>query len=304
MSKISTSKITQQSLKGAMLRGELVFEPLFTVADAGVNIKTFHVWKSKGLVQFINRGTWARLSLVELIWLRMLESMRRFGCSVNLMKKLYDHYFTRAFEENLAEKTIIENIQYYVDLSSQRQLTEDESAVMENLIHISKDESLKMILRSEISYFSHLIMKCLRNDEETGIIIYEDGSFEDYTLYNGAQPRYDPRPSIRIPISGYLLDIINDESKEEFLAKTALFDEYEYRVIKEMRNKNVQSITINFSHDKHKPEKITVDKSGVISGDDVKEIKAILGLKNYSSIELKTRDENTLSFTYKEKKFL
>jgi hypothetical protein len=309
MRKIHTSELNRHDLKGAMLRGELIFERIFSSTDAGVENRTFHVWKSKGLLGFIEKGTWGRVSFVGLIWLQLLESMRRFGCPVSLMKKLYEYYFTRAFDENLAEKTLQENIQFYETLSTQRPLTEDESAVRIQLHQLNQDPLLKMALRTEISYFSHLILECLRAHAETGIIIYEDGSFTDYVndiekLDHGGRLEYESKPHIRIPISSYIIEFITDESRDEFLRKTALFDEDEYRVVKEMRNKNVQSITIKFREEDHRPEFIECDRGGMIKGDQAKRVMSILGLKNYSAIDLKTRDGNSLSFKYKEKKYL
>lgn len=309
MEKINTSDLNRRNLKSAMLRGELIFERLFSSNDAGVENRTFHVWKSKGLLGFIERGTWGRVSFVGLIWLRLLETMRRFGCPVSLMKKLYDHYFQRAFDENLAEKTLQDNIQFYEALSAQRPLTADESAVRLQLHHLNQDRLLKMALRTEISYFSHLILECLRAHAETGIIIYEDGNFTDYVndlanLDNGGRLEYENRPHLRIPISNYIMEFITDESRDEFLRKTALFDEDEYRVVKEMRNKNVQSVTVRFRKEDHRPEIIECDHAGLIKGDQARRVMSILGLKNYSTIDLKTRDGNSLSFKYKEKKYL
>ena len=67
-----------------------------------------------------------------------------------------------------------------------------------------------------------------------------------------------------------------------------------------MRNKNINKITISLN-EKNTPIKIECAESGVINGNDAKKIMMLLGLKNYSSIELKTRDGNTLSFTHGRK---
>ena len=52
-----------------------------------------------------------------------------------------------------------------------------------------------------------------------------------------------------------------------------------------------------------KVTKIEYDKTGLMNGDKAKEVMRILGLKNYSTIQLKTRTGTSLSFTKTETKY-
>ena len=61
------------------------------------------------------------------------------------------------------------------------------------------------------------------------------------------------------------------------------------------------TITCN---DNNTIQKIEPEETGMIKGDDAKLIMQQLGLKNYSGIELHTRDGKTLSFTYTDKIFM
>ncbi|MBS1512433.1 MAG: hypothetical protein JST86_16425 [Bacteroidetes bacterium] len=306
MAKLSLNKINEETLEGITLKGRLLTEKIFSIKDAGIDSKIFHVWKAKGLVDFIERGKWARLSFVDYLWLKTLETMRKFGCSVKLMKAIYDDLFTKAFKENLADKNLKSAHDYYKKLLKLRALTAEESKTLDLIEYNLKYPILNVSMRNEISYFYQLVLECLKNKTEAGIIIFEDGTFMKFL----DAPHLDLKelilkklsPHIYIPISSFILDFIAEEEKQQFLVKIGLLSEDEYRVIREIRNHNVKTIRILFDAE-HNIEKIESDKKGIINGDKAKQIMEILAIKNYSSIELNTRDNKTLSFTYTEKKF-
>jgi hypothetical protein len=282
---------------------------IFSIKDAGIDSKIFHVWKSKGLVDFIERGKWARLTFVEYLWLRTLETMRKFGCSVKLMQAIYYDLFTKAYDENLAEKKMKSNHKFYTNLKKNRTLTDEESERLEYIEGYLEYPSSQIGERNEVTYFYELVLGCITYQMETGIIIFEDGTFTKFTNTpfenkKNTSPVIDiTKPHLYIPISSYILEFIKTEEKDKFLVKAGLLSEDEYRVIREIRNKNVKSITVTFKEDGHKVEKIECDKKGQIKGEDAKKIMKLLGLKNYSGIELSTRNGSTLSFTHTEKKF-
>lgn len=304
MSNINLEEMNQENIKGHTLKGEILNQRPLSIKDAGVDSKIFHVWKAKGLVDFVERGKWARLSLVEYLWLQVLETMRKFGCSIKLMKNVYDELFTRAFEENLAEINLLNNLAYYQNLKKNRPLTIDETELLQKLEEIHNDPQNNIGFRSEISYFYQLVLDCLKYKAESGIIIFEDGTFCKFSKSpyedkkGNANIKEVARPHLYIPISSYLLEFIEDKEKDKFLIKTGLLSEDEYRVIREIRNKNVKSIKITFKENEHSVEKIECDKKGLIKGEEAKKVMALLGLKNYAGIQLNTRDGKTLSFTH------
>lgn len=307
MKKIKGDAINMDSVLGLTTLGRIRTEKIFSLKDAGIDSKIFHVWKSKGLVDFIEMGKWARMSFVEYLWLCVLETMRKFGCSVKLMKEIYEELFTKAYKDNLAAKMLKANFDHYKSLSKLRSLTVEESAIFEIIEYNYKYPQINTMLRMQMSYFYELVLDCLKYRVDSGIIIFEDESFitfVDLPETENAKVTSKITPHIYIPISSYILEFIADEEKQDFLIQTGLLSEDEFRVIREIRNKNVNTITISFRDNEHKIEKIVSDTKGMIKGDDAKMVMELLGLKNYSGIELSTRDGKTLSFTHTEKKFL
>jgi hypothetical protein len=158
-----------------------------------------------------------------------------------------------------------------------------------------------------INYFYQLVVKCFSNNNEVGILIYENQTFSLYekTFFQTEEQQYLDMslPHIMIPISSYIKEFIAAEDKEKFLVPAGILNEEELKVINHMRNKNINKITISFNEN-NAPIKIECTETGVINGNDAKKIMMTLGLKNYSSIELKTRDGNSLSFTHTRKNYM
>ena len=152
-----------------------------------------------------------------------------------------------------------------------------------------------------VNYFYQLVLKCFIHNNEVGLVIFEDGSFTTYELTpsinKDSQPINLSIPHLLIPISYFIKQFIVAEEKEKFLNTTGLLNDQEFEVVKQLRNKNIKKITITFNEATHKIEKIEPETSGIIKGEEARRIMELLGLKNYSGIELHTRDGKSLSFT-------
>jgi hypothetical protein len=288
------------SIDVAINQGKLL-DRVFRVKDTGINSKIFHTWKMAGILSTVDPGKWADLSFIEYLWLCTLESMRKFGCSLKLMKAIHEELFVRAYSENLGKKTLEENITFLKNLSKVRPLNNNEVEYLYHCENVFKDPYLLLYLEKEITYFYQLVVKCFTNNGEIGIIIFEDQTFNTYQLVTNATEADEninrSKPHILIPISHYIKQFVAAEEKEQFLVKTGLLNRQEYEVMNQIRNKNVKEITIKFTDADHRIQRIDATESGIITGEKAKEIKQILGLKNYAGIELHTRDGMFLSFT-------
>ena len=302
--KIELSKYQgPMSLVTAENYGKLL-EPVFRVKDINIDSKIYHTWRMAGLVDTVKDGKWANFTFVDYLWLRTLESMRKLGCSVKLMKAIHNELFIRAYKENLGAKTLKANVEYLSSLSKKSPLTKNQEDVLTVSKKLLADKIYMSVPDRSINYFYQMVVKCFSNNNEVGILIYENQTFSIYEktyLQTEVQQSLDlSLPHIMIPISSYIKEFIAAEDKERFLVPTGILSEDELKVINLMRNKNISKIILSLNQN-NDPIKIECTESGVINGSDAKKIMQILGLKNYSSIELKTRDGNTLSFTHGRK---
>ena len=307
MEKINLSKLTGPlSLEVATAQGKLL-EKVFRIKDTGIDSKIFHTWKMAGILDTLENGKWANMSFIEYLWLCTLESMRKFGCSHKLMKKIHYELFTKAYEDGLGKKTLKENIAILKKVSKQRPLFVDELHYLTESERLLNDEKRIESLKKEITYFYQLVLKCFNNNNEVGIIIYEDQSFTTYQLTNNVSESDKVLdlsiPHIKIPLTSFIKKFLDDEQKTKFLQSTGLITDQEMQVLTALRQQNLSSITIQFDAEKN-IKKIESSKTGFIYGDDAKEIMHILGMNNYTGIEMHTRDGKTLSFTHTRKNYM
>lgn len=288
----------------------LLWEKRFSSSEVGIDKKVLSYWRTKGLVSFMDKGSWTEASFIDLIWLRILDTLRKFGYSVNQMQKLYHYLFTRAFEENLAEKNLQAVIQLYEEKIKAGDNSNETISLHELAVKNINDKLLRAALRTDISYLSVLIIGSLTEGYETGIIITENDEFCLYgsLVLNQEEADtiafYRSQPHIFIPISHYISSFLSEEDKHSFIIYAGILDEDELRIIREIRQQNLKSITISFDEKTGKPIKIESDMSGLIQGEKARQVMKILGLKNYTGIELNTRDGRTLSFKKTEKHVL
>ena len=307
MEKIYPSELNGPiSLELAMNRGKLS-EGVFSVKEAGINSKIFHSWKIDGLLPTIQKGKWGNLSFMDYGWTSTLETMRKFGCSKKLMKDVCNALFIEAYKIDLRKITLNEYVSHLTNLSKKRPLTKDEDDYL-NACKSELNDPIKMAVTDfSTNYFNQLVLKCLTNNNEVGLVIFEDGKFNTYELTSTLQKVSNPIdlsvPHLLIPFTSFIKKFVADEEKDQFLTTTGILNSHEYEVIKQIRNKNVTRLTVTCNYN-NKIEKIEVDETGTISGDKAKQIIQQLGLKNYTGVKYDTRDGRTLSFTQTSKIFM
>jgi hypothetical protein len=299
------SKQTTEKLFSLQEFNEHKFDRVIPVTDLGVDKALIAYWRREGLLPFIQKGKWATLSFVEAIWIMKLDSLRRFGVKTDLMKKLAYYFIERAYHDNVPKK----NLEYRRDLLEKKKvagtITDQEHILLQDINEHLKDEVLLYALKWDVNFFSNLITQSVTYFSEAAILIFEDGQiveqvFGGYNTYPQKEVDFSA-PHIKISLNHYLKIFIGSEELSKFLLLSKLYSEEEERVLREVRNKNVHQITIELSDGKIK--KVESTKNGTISGEQAKQIREILGLKNYEKITLDTRDEKTLIFKKTKKKY-
>ena len=283
------------SLDHVVNRGSLLVG-VYNVSNTKFDPKIFHSWKSADLLPTVPKSGWAKLSFIDLLWLDTLETMRKFGCSRNLMKAVCKKLFYDAYEVNLGKLTLEKNHVFLTNLATKRNLTFEEEQYLNSTQYVLNDPIYMSVLDPSINYFSQLVNNCFIENNEVGLIIYLDGSFSTYETKDSANIKADLSvPHILIPISSFIKKFIADEEKEVFLQKSGVLNEQEFEVIKLIRKKNVKRIIVTLNN--KVVQKIETEETGLIHESDVELLKQILCLRQYDSIELNSRDARTMSFT-------
>ena len=71
----------------------------FRLGDTGVSARNLNHWKQKGLLPLKRQGGWTNFSFLEYIWLKIIQSLREFGLSLDALEKVKDWVFCPVEDE-------------------------------------------------------------------------------------------------------------------------------------------------------------------------------------------------------------
>lgn len=282
---------------------DFMFDPVVLIGDLNdLNGKkaslSFPYWRKNNLLPFFPKGKWfEKVSFSQLIWLRIIDTLRQFSFKVTETQKVCDYFFKDAYDVDLAKQNLKSNEKTLLDRKVAGTISEEELVSLKWIESIKKDKVLQYLLKYDINYLTNLIADCVSTKEEAGILIYMNG---DVIEYLGSEYRNHrditvelSEPHIHLSIKHFLKEFIEDDELQQLILPRILNDD-EKIVLKELRNKKIREISIRRKG--NDTFRIDSNEMETISGDKAKEIKKILGMRNYEEISLSTIDDKTLNF--------
>lgn len=265
--------------------------------------KMLPFWRRKKLLPFIKVGEHIKISFAELIWLRILDTLRQLSYPVSLTNIVCDYFFKDAHENDLPKKNFYVNKEQLLKKKQTSFLTDEEEEILRFVEEGLKDEVLMTILKSDVNYLTNLVISCIKNGEERKILIFPDGRVAESHLSEIRTHRKyeidETEPHIELSITYYLKEFIKNEQLL-LLLMPQLLDDRAKQVLKEIRDRNVKEITIQMKDGNI--TNMTRVRRGMITGEQAMQIKNILGLRNYQRITLDTLDNNRYVITKTDKK--
>lgn len=261
-------------------------------------IKTIPSWRKNELLPFIRPGLHFKISFAELIWIRILDTLRELSYPVAQTRKITEYFFKDAYESNLPKQNYESHKKALTIKKNAGTITPDEELTLQHIEESLADDVLLYLLKYDINYLTNLTIDWIKSREERTILIFADGKvgeiYRNEDPYNHRDEKLDVMaPHIRLSLSYYLQEFLSSEELSKIFIPQILNDK-EKTVIKEMKNRNLKEITIKM--DNGKPQRIETKDDGILSGEQAKKIMEILGLKNYQEIRIHTRDKSTLVF--------
>jgi hypothetical protein len=266
--------------------------------------KSFPYWRRHGLLPFVPTGKKLHISFIQLIWIRILDSLRTFSYTLENTKLVCDYFFKDAYENKLPELNFEYNIKMLKKKKVAGTLTEEDELMLNQLENMSKDKILMQGLKFDINYLSNLIISSITTNEEAGILIFLDGNIMEHlgSNYYSHTKEYKfnrSAPHIYLSVKYYFQEFVESDELAALLMPQILNDN-EKNVLKEIRNRNINEIVITKKG--AQIIKIEASKGGIITGEQAMEVRRVLGLRNYEDIKISTRDEKTLTFKSTRKK--
>ena len=245
----------------------------------------FAYWRRHKVLPFIPVGQhWEdhfEINCIQLIWLRILDSLRQLNYPLLLMKELCKYYFEDSYKNDIPLQILSHNKKQLEEKKKHEVLKENEDGLLQYIDSLLLSKEARIFMYSQRNYLSEIIIESITVGQDTGILLYPDGNILEHVgdfKFNHKGPiEFDTTaPHIYLSMKHFLKEFITDDQLENIVIK-----------------KNGKII-----------ERIDTTNGGIITGEKAKEIKRLLGLKNYEDIEFSTRDEKTLSFKKKRKKFI
>ncbi len=297
------SKTNENKLLSLDEFSNFLFTPIVPIQDIvdfeGEPInKLFPYWRRHGLLPFIPKGKWnVKISFSQLIWLRILDTFREFGVSLETSKKVCDYFFKDAYDDNLPKLNLLERKKILELQQSDFYHSPTESSELNLINQMLGDEILLYGLKFEINYLTKLITDFLSLGQgDVGFVIDRKGNVIKYAhdkYFSHRSFSFDVMaPHLRISISHYISEFV-DNKELRTLYFHVMLNEQEKQVLKAMREKNV---TINITKSDDQTISLKTTSMGTFPEASAKIVREVLGLQNYEEITINTRDEKTLTF--------
>jgi len=275
-------------------------EQLIPLSNTGITPRTFIHWRNIGIIDYTETTNetraWVRLNLFQYLWLKVCVAMRDFGLPLPLIIKAKQEYF-KDFFEGINDIDVIEFKKF---LSEESNLSQEQiDAQMRTLEYIK--ESFPYLPDEDKFFYTSFALFIARilffNDYVTLIIINNEGMFNFgfltmQTLDNlkNFTSEFHTQIHLSIPLRRFLEEFIDKPKNRKFLNSFGLINQSEKRVLDAIRDKSFNEIIIRFGKDR---EDMIIEgmSDGDIMDSKVKEVQRILGIKEYSEITLKFRND-------------
>lgn len=290
-------KIVAEMFHEAKKRDIMLFGT-FNLNDIKMEANAYQYIKKNNLLLNISSSqSWIQLSLLECIWLRIIETLRDFGCSTSVMKAI--HLKLNFNDENEPSKAIV-NINEQIKEIENNFTQDDEykKALINEITLIRDDEKLINIFDKDITHLSNLASLALKG-YHTGFIIYPDKTIELFSVddYVELVEKFElTRSHIIINIWDIINQLLNNEKFVDPIARVSLSSD-EIKLLDIYREKDIRKIEIYKGPNEKAPIKILTEnfrentKIKIVT-----ELKKILPKYKNSTFKITLNDESNLTY--------
>jgi hypothetical protein len=277
-------------------------ERVIPLSATNITPRIFYHWKRIGIIDYPTNEegrAWVKLNLFEYVWLSVCVILRNFGVSLPIIKQIKEEMY-----EDIARE-IINNKQKIIDFMKTNLKFNDEismSDMYDVIEYVEKEyysfpEEYKVftttlgVALSSILLYQKEVCLLIHNDlNETKkqIIVYK--TLEQ--LYSGIKEQIN-RPLIMIPFRSIVSDFLKESKNDIYLNSFELLTLDERKILAAIKDRDFLSIEIKLSQDK---KELVVYKTSDfdIKDEKVKDIRIMIGLKEYDNITLTQRNNKHL----------
>jgi hypothetical protein len=277
----------------------------------GVSPRTYHSWKENNLIPEISLNKeserkWVKLSVIDFIWVKIIQSLRDFGVSYEDIKGLKEILFGNIIQQILS----MDEHAWAKVLGSQGQ---EEIESFRNYKYMIADFLNQLVVDGKLSEIEllnifHITIGILIHDSPTSLLLYkENGVLKfDFYVYDRKYDEINKHlsfikilPHIEIPVKGILEHFFDKPKSEQYGEYFGLIDQKEKRVLEAIRKKDF--LELHIKRDSNGEIYFETINDGDITDEKATAIRKMLGLGDYQEITLKYRNNKHLYFKNKKR---
>lgn len=299
----------------------LLTEKKIPLKPLDIHPRVYFNWKQEGLLNEIipiandeNKDVQRRkvfLNVFDALWVLIIKELRNLNIDLKTILELKKFLFTivqmdfekagsPSFDELIASFLETIPVEFHNDFKAQfskenmpfllNKVTDEESIIaftyigslLTNVLVLKKAVSIVIIKETKTAELDFLIAE---NNNNASVE-------EKNELYEQYATHFSNNTLINIPIVPLISQLFEDENFEKYCISFGLFNSHEKKLLKAFHDESCKKISII----KYDSDRITFDftKEIDVKGAHAKEIRKILGLKQYEKVELTYRNDKHL----------
>ena len=292
----------------------MIFNPLpkikekkIPISKLGVNSRTFFYWKSENLLlentEDFENNLKVFFNLMDATWLMLIVEFRKYNLDLKSIKKIKDQLILELdknliFENQAILQSVLMKLAVNLDEESKKELLDIDTEKIINDYLSSYDKFLAFSkLGSAIGRvlmgFREYIMISINELGAVETTVYSKGNYYDTENENvllSEFNRFINRKSCFIISLDLILEgLLENEKLEKYNIEFGLYNTDELKIFEALKQDNWKKITI-IKHDSG--DIVVLNESKVeCRGQQAREIKKLLGLKQYQQAEIVYRND-------------
>jgi DNA-binding transcriptional MerR regulator len=282
-------------------------EKKIPISKLGVNSRTFFYWKNENLLledlEQIETNQKVFFNLMDATWLMLIVEFRKYNMDLKTIKSIKDQLILEMDKNLIIEnKAILQSVLLklvpHLDEHSKQELLNIDTDAIINDYMSSYDKFLTFSkLGSAIGRvlmgFREYIMISIDELGAVETTVYSKGKYYDIkneTVLLSEFNRFINRKSCFIISLDLIIEgLLENEKLEKYNIEFGLYNQEELKILKAIGNDNWQKISFT----KHDSGDITIINESKVErrGQQAREIKKLLGLKQYQKAEIVYRND-------------
>jgi DNA-binding transcriptional MerR regulator len=275
-------------------------------------LETLRYWRKMALLPFFDQSKHAYISISQMMWLRFLSELKNLGASIAMLKEANYYFIERGYRDEVARLNLLElKKNLIVELEKDPKNTAN-IQTLKNVEYILNDRLLKYSIQIDFNYFNLNIIDHVINGTDVQFVVtsdkllnkktnevekkltisvirnHEDKKYLQTVLDNDKVEFYDfenkafKKPAIVFPAKFFIEDVFGDCSISEKAFNIIILTKTEKDLIAEIRKRNVKEVKLVPKKGKLEREPfIILDENGKLNPESIKNIKVLMGTKDY-----------------------